>query len=117
MISSIVAPASRFSNTRETGMRVSLNTHAPLTFPGMLSTAGHWDQSRLAIIILPFFHRKPFTTIFAEAGVSVQARAPRPTMKGDAYVKPIRILLADDHNIMRNGLRLLLERQPGFQVV
>lgn len=34
-----------------------------------------------------------------------------------APVKPIRILLADDHNIMRRGLRLLLERQPGFSVV
>ncbi|MDQ2950445.1 MAG: response regulator transcription factor [Acidobacteriota bacterium] len=32
-------------------------------------------------------------------------------------MKPIRILLADDHTIMRNGLRLLLERQPGFQVI
>ena len=32
-------------------------------------------------------------------------------------MKQIRILLADDHTIMRNGLRLLLERQPGFQVV
>ena len=31
--------------------------------------------------------------------------------------KPIRILLADDHNIMRRELRLLLERQPGFEVV
>ena len=31
--------------------------------------------------------------------------------------KKIRILLADDHNIMRGGLRLLLERQPGFEVV
>jgi DNA-binding NarL/FixJ family response regulator len=29
----------------------------------------------------------------------------------------IRILLADDHTVMRNGLRLLLERQPGLQVV
>lgn len=29
----------------------------------------------------------------------------------------VRILLADDHNIMRGGLRLLLERQPGFAVV
>jgi two-component system, NarL family, response regulator NreC len=29
----------------------------------------------------------------------------------------IRILLADDHNVMRDGLRLLLERQPGFAVV
>jgi DNA-binding NarL/FixJ family response regulator len=31
--------------------------------------------------------------------------------------KRIRILLADDHNILRRGLRLLLERQPGFEVV
>jgi DNA-binding NarL/FixJ family response regulator len=31
--------------------------------------------------------------------------------------KKIRILLADDHNIMRRGLRLLLEKQPGFEVV
>ena len=30
---------------------------------------------------------------------------------------PLRILLADDHTILRNGLRLLLERQPEFTVV
>ena len=35
----------------------------------------------------------------------------------DVDTKKIRILLADDHNIMRQGLRLLLERQPGFEVV
>jgi len=29
----------------------------------------------------------------------------------------IRILLADDHNVLREGMRLLLERQPGFEVV
>ncbi len=29
----------------------------------------------------------------------------------------IRILLADDHNIMRDGLRLLLERQADFEIV
>jgi len=29
----------------------------------------------------------------------------------------IRILLADDHIVMRNGLRLLLERRPDFEVV
>jgi len=29
----------------------------------------------------------------------------------------IRILLADDHTVMRNGLRLLLERQPNLEVV
>ncbi len=30
---------------------------------------------------------------------------------------PVRILLADDHIVLRDGMRLLLERQPGFQVV
>jgi two-component system response regulator NreC len=32
-------------------------------------------------------------------------------------VKQIRILLADDHNVVRKGLRLLLESQPEFCVV
>jgi len=32
-------------------------------------------------------------------------------------VKPIRILLADDHTVMRRGLRLLLENRPEFEVV
>ena len=32
-------------------------------------------------------------------------------------MKPIRILLADDHTVMRRGLRLLLESQPEFIVV
>ncbi len=32
-------------------------------------------------------------------------------------MSPVRILLADDHTLMRAGLRLLLERHPGFEVV
>ena len=32
-------------------------------------------------------------------------------------MKPIRILLADDHTVMRSGLRLLLESRPEFSVV
>ena len=32
-------------------------------------------------------------------------------------MESVRILLADDHNILRDGMRLLLERQPGFAVV
>lgn len=32
-------------------------------------------------------------------------------------MKSIRILLADDHTVMRRGLRLLLESQPDFNVV
>ncbi len=30
---------------------------------------------------------------------------------------PVRIVIADDHTIMRNGLRLMLERQSDFTVV
>src|SRR6266567_5070673 len=48
IISSTLAPAFRFSKMTETGMRVPRSTHAPLTFPGMLSTAGHCDQSSAA---------------------------------------------------------------------
>ena len=32
-------------------------------------------------------------------------------------MKPLRILLADDHTVVRNGLRLILQQQPDFQVV
>ncbi len=32
-------------------------------------------------------------------------------------MNPIRIILADDHTLFRAGLRVLLERLPGFQVV
>ena len=32
-------------------------------------------------------------------------------------MKHIRILLADDHTVVRKGLRLLLESQPEFQVI
>ena len=31
--------------------------------------------------------------------------------------QPIRVLIVDDHGIMRAGLRMLLESQPGFTVV
>lgn len=63
IISLIEAPASRFSKTMETGIRVSLNTHAPLTLPGTLSTAGHCDQSRVdSPCRYPPFYRKPCTT-------------------------------------------------------
>src|SRR5579862_2388463 len=36
---------------------------------------------------------------------------------GQSRVGQIRILLADDHTIIRSGLRLLLEQQPDFKVV
>jgi len=32
-------------------------------------------------------------------------------------MKPIRILLADDHTVVRDGLRALLDREPDMTVV
>src|SRR5579863_3352329 len=55
VISSTVAPASRFSKTAETGIRVSRNTQPPFNRPGTLSTTGHCDQSRFAMVLLLTF--------------------------------------------------------------
>jgi hypothetical protein len=40
--------------TVETGRRVPRNTHAPLTLLGVLSTAGHCDQSRNGMLLYSF---------------------------------------------------------------
>ena len=36
---------------------------------------------------------------------------------GGNLVQPIRLLLADDHGVVRAGLRALLEAQPDMRVV
>lgn len=38
-------------------------------------------------------------------------------MTANIQARTVRILLADDHTVVRNGLRLILERQPSFEVV
>ena len=47
-----VAPSARLPKRADTGSRVSLNTQAPLTLPGTLSTAEHFPQSRHAVTSL-----------------------------------------------------------------
>jgi len=60
IMSSRLAPASRFSKIVATGMRVPRSTQAPLTLPGTLSTAAHCDQSSAAIRLFqcPTFSRQ-----------------------------------------------------------
>jgi DNA-binding NarL/FixJ family response regulator len=41
----------------------------------------------------------------------------RPGQAGPAGEAPVRIVLVDDHAILRQGLRSLLEREPDLQVV
>src|SRR6266487_4595729 len=38
-----------------------------------------------------------------------------PSPKG--WKLPLRILIADDHTVVRDGLRAVLEQQPGMEVV
>jgi DNA-binding NarL/FixJ family response regulator len=40
-----------------------------------------------------------------------------PSSNGSSSVKPIRIVIADDHPIFRDGLKQLLSREVDFQVV
>jgi DNA-binding NarL/FixJ family response regulator len=40
-----------------------------------------------------------------------------PDQPGELTLDPIRVLLAEDQRIVREGLRALLEREPRFQVV
>ena len=41
----------------------------------------------------------------------------RPAGRAASAAAPIRILIADDHEVVRIGLAALLDRQPGFAVV
>src|SRR4029077_13264085 len=45
-----------------------------------------------------------------------RSQVPPPTRRIE-FMKKLRILLADDHVVMRTGLRALLERQPNLEVV
>jgi two-component system response regulator NreC len=46
-----------------------------------------------------------------------QATPPDPYPPSADEAEPIRIVLADDHAVVRRGLRLLLDGEPGFEVV
>jgi DNA-binding NarL/FixJ family response regulator len=43
--------------------------------------------------------------------------APSPTAAAGSAPAPLRVLLADDHTILREGVRLLLQAQPDIAVV
>jgi DNA-binding NarL/FixJ family response regulator len=38
-------------------------------------------------------------------------------MDGDSPVSPLRIVVVDDHSVVRRGVRALLESQPGWEVL
>src|SRR5450755_333709 len=97
-ISSTVAPASRFSNTAETGIRVLRNTHAPLKRSGTLSAAGHWDQSRAAMFLplcyLKSTHGRKQRTSIGEVGTGSRPQSASPHRRSHAPLPAaLRVLL------------------------
>jgi len=47
----------------------------------------------------------------------IEAELPLTGKSAPGLMKKIRILLADDHTLIRGGLRLLVEQQPDLVVV
>ena len=48
---------------------------------------------------------------------SLNMAKPKPLQQASESRMPIRVLLADDHKIVREGLGCLLTEQPGIEVV
>jgi two-component system response regulator NreC len=57
------------------------------------------------------------STMSRQAGTGRLRLAPSPdTSQPRSRDRPIRVVLADDHPLMRRNLRLLLDNEPGIQV-
>jgi len=49
--------------------------------------------------------------------VPMMSDEPEDSDRDQQAEAPIRIVLADDHSVVRSGLRMLLDNEPGFEVV
>jgi DNA-binding NarL/FixJ family response regulator len=38
-------------------------------------------------------------------------------MSNEEDTAPVRLLIADDHALVRSGLRVMLKREPGFEII
>jgi DNA-binding NarL/FixJ family response regulator len=68
----------------------------------------------------PLFRTEPIPQDVCMAPVSMAPVAPQPVPSHFNYesppAKPFRILIADDHDVVRSGIRTLLEGHPGWTV-
>ena len=58
-----------------------------------------------------------FTLTVPIRGVRAEAARDRPGPPQHSHVEPIRILVVDDHRVVREALARMLGTEPGFQVV
>ncbi|OQW32627.1 MAG: hypothetical protein A4E19_04490 [Nitrospira sp. SG-bin1] len=72
------------------------------------------DRGSRVVIVLPLRRLSSATTQVGRQ--VVRASAALDVGSGEASPIKVRILLVDDHQIMRQGLRSMLETEPGFEV-
>src|SRR5262249_41241344 len=54
---------------------------------------------------------------WVDTPASLRRRVKHTDLRAGTVVKPISILLADDHNVVRQGLRALLSIEPDIEIV
>lgn len=82
-----------------------------------LRTVSHAEKVPLANTNFTRWHKFSLASNFERA--SRNLRCPLPTLnRGDIPIRPpLRILIADDHAVVRFGLKTILSSQEGWQVV
>ncbi len=57
------------------------------------------------------------TTIVAEVPLFGEHTSVESEVSREARTEPARIIIADDHELVRGGMRMMLEEEPGLEVV
>ncbi len=89
------------------------NFAAAIVAAGSTSTSPRFTS----LTSLPRGYVKSVRVRGAGGQTGLSREAPRPTTGGVIHVEPISILLADDHTLVRAGIRALIEQLPTVKVV